>query len=137
MVAIFSILLVTKHQLEGCHFHCCLVTKLCPNLFATPWTVACQPPLSNGFSKQEYWGGLPCPPPGDLPNPEIEPMSLMSPALADGFFTIGATSEREWIPFPSPEDLPDPRIKPMSPAWLADSLPLRHQGKLLVKIDKG
>ena len=44
-------------------------------LFTTPWTTACQDPLSWGFSKQEYWSGLPCPPPGDLPNPEIEPRS--------------------------------------------------------------
>ena len=42
-------------------------------LFATPWTASHQAPLSVGFSKQEYWRGLPCPPPGDLPNPGIEP----------------------------------------------------------------
>ena len=47
-------------------------------LFATPWTVACQAPLSMGFSRQEYWSGLPFPSPGDLPNPGIEPGS---PAL--------------------------------------------------------
>ena len=41
----------------------------------TSWTVACQAPLSMGFSKQEYWSGLPCPSPGDLPNPGIEPRS--------------------------------------------------------------
>ena len=46
--------------------------------FATPWTVACQDPLSMGFSRQEYWSGLPLPSPGDLPNPGIEPGS---PAL--------------------------------------------------------
>ena len=40
-------------------------------LFATPWTVACQAPLSMEFSKQEYWSGLPCLPPGDLPNPGL------------------------------------------------------------------
>ena len=57
-------------------------------LFATPWTVALQAPLSVGFSRQEYWGGLPCPPPGDLPNPGIEPASLKSSALAGRFFTI-------------------------------------------------
>ena len=50
----------------------CLVTKLCPTL-ETPKTVACQAPLSMGFSRQGYWSGLPCPPPGDLPNPGIEP----------------------------------------------------------------
>ena len=51
-------------------------------LFAILWTVVCQAPLSMGFSRQEYWSGLPCPPPGHLPNPGIEPASLMSLALA-------------------------------------------------------
>ena len=50
-------------------------------LFATLWTVALRAPLSMGFSWQEYWSGLPFPPPGDPPNPGIEPMSPMSPAL--------------------------------------------------------
>ena len=50
----------------------------CVWLFATPWTVAHQAPLSMGFSRQEYWNGLPCPLPGDLPNPGIKPRS---PAL--------------------------------------------------------
>ena len=53
----------------------------CVQFFVTPWTVACQAPLSMGFSRQEYWSGLPCLPPGDLPNPGIKPESLMSPAL--------------------------------------------------------
>ena len=57
-------------------------------LFATPGTVAHQAPPSMGFSRQEYWNGLPFPSPGDLPDPETEPASLMSPALAGGFFTI-------------------------------------------------
>ena len=47
-----------------------------------------QAPLSMGFSRQENWNGLPCPPPGDHPDPGIEPMSLMSPALAGEFFTL-------------------------------------------------
>ena len=51
-------------------------------LFATPWTVAHQALLSMGFSRQEYWSGLPCPPPRDLPNPGNEPEPLMSPTLA-------------------------------------------------------
>ena len=42
-------------------------------LFVTPWTVAFQPPLSTAFSRQEYWSGLPLPPPGDLPDPGLEP----------------------------------------------------------------
>ena len=50
-------------------------------LFVTPWTVALQAPLSMGFSRQEYWSGLPCPAPGDLPDPGIEPLSPVSPAL--------------------------------------------------------
>ena len=53
--------------------------------------VARQVPLSMGFLRQEYWSGLPWPPPGDLLNPGIEPMSLMSPALASGFFTTSTT----------------------------------------------
>ena len=57
-------------------------------LFATPWTVAYQAPLSMGFPWQEYWSGLPFPTPGDLPKPGIEPTSLTSPALEGGFFTL-------------------------------------------------
>ena len=60
-------------------------------LFATPWTGACQAPLSMGFPRQEYWSGLPFPPPGDLPDPGIKPVSLVSPALAGGFFTTSIT----------------------------------------------
>ena len=56
-------------------------------LFVAPWTVACQSPLSIEFSSQEYWSGLPCAPPGDLPDPGIEPVSPASPALAGGFLT--------------------------------------------------
>ena len=62
-------------------------------LFATLWTVACHAPLSVGFSRQEYWSGLPCPPPGDLPDPGTEPLSLTSPALAGCFFTTSGTWE--------------------------------------------
>ena len=62
-------------------------------LIATLCTVAYQAPLSMGFSRQEYWSGLPCLPPGDLPNPGLEPMSHMSPALVGGFFTTSATGK--------------------------------------------
>ena len=55
-------------------------------LFATLWTVALQAPLSLRFSKQEYWSGLPLPPPRDFPDPGIKPMSPASPALAGGLF---------------------------------------------------
>ena len=60
-------------------------------LFETPWTKPRQPPLSRGFSRQEYCSGLPCPPLGNLPDPGIEPASHLSPALADGFFTTSIT----------------------------------------------
>ena len=56
-------------------------------LFATPWTVVLQAPLSMGLSKQEYWSGLLFPSPGDLTNPGMESPFLVSPALAGGFFT--------------------------------------------------
>ena len=62
-------------------------------LFVTPWTVACQAPLSMGFSRQEYWSGWPCPLPGDFPSPGVESMSLMYPALVSRFFTTGAPWE--------------------------------------------
>ena len=62
-------------------------------LFTTLWTIAHKAPLSMGFSRQEYWSELPFPPPGDLPNPGIEPGSFMSPSLAGGFFTISAAWE--------------------------------------------
>ena len=53
----------------------------------TPWTVALQTALSVGFPRQEYWSRLSFPPPEDLPDPGIKPMSPVSPALAGGFFT--------------------------------------------------
>ena len=79
----------------------------CVQLCATPWTVAHQAPLSMEFSKQECWSGLPCPPPGDLSHLGIEPASLMSPALADKFFTTSSTwealnlSDQSQIQYPS------------------------------------
>ena len=57
------------------------------NSFKTLWTIAHQAPLSRGLSRQEYWSGLPFPPPGGGANPGVEPASLVSPALAGGFFT--------------------------------------------------
>ena len=62
-------------------------------LFKSLWTVADHAPLSMGFSRQEFYNGRPRPPPGDLPNPGIEPVSLMSPELTGRFFTIGFTWE--------------------------------------------
>ena len=65
----------------------------CIQLFVILWIVAYQLPLSQGFSRKEYWSELPCPPPGDLPDPGVDPVSLMPLALAGGFFTTGATCE--------------------------------------------
>ena len=62
-------------------------------LFATPQTVACQALLSMGFSRQEYWSGLPVSPPGDLPNPGIEATSPASPAVVGELFTTSVTWE--------------------------------------------
>ena len=63
------------------------------HLFVIPWTVACQAPLSMGFSRQEYRSELPCPPTGDLPDLGIKSTSLMSPVLVGGFFTTTGTWE--------------------------------------------
>ena len=72
----------------------CVLSQLsCVPLFVTLWTVGHQAPLSGGFSRQEYWSGLPRPPPGDLLHPGIEPASLTSPALAGRFFTSCTTWE--------------------------------------------
>ena len=70
----------TQLPLGGCTRACSVMSDS-----ATPWAGARQAPLSMEFSRQESWSGLPFPPPGDFPNPGIEP--LMSPALAGGFFT--------------------------------------------------
>ena len=72
---------------------CTLSHFSCVQLFATLWAVACQAPLSMGFPRQENWSGLPYLPPGDLPNPGIEPVSLASPALAGSSFTTRVTWE--------------------------------------------
>ena len=62
-------------------------------LFVTSWTVALQTPLSMEFSRQESWSGLLFPTPGDLPDPEIEPVSLLFPELVGRFFTTSTTWE--------------------------------------------
>ena len=72
--------------------HACILSHFSPvQTFVTLWTF--QAPLSMGFSRQEYWSGLPFPPQGDLPDPGIEPVSLMSSALAGRFLTTSATWE--------------------------------------------
>ena len=74
------------------HMLCAKLLQSCVILCNPMDYIACQAPLSMGISRQEYWSGLPCPSPRDLPNPGTEPTSLTSP-LADGFFTTSATWE--------------------------------------------
>ena len=76
----------------------CVHAKLlqsCSTL-CNPMDCSHQAPLFMGFSRQEYWNGLPCPPPGDLPDSGIKPMSLTSPALAGEFFTTSCTWATLW-----------------------------------------
>ena len=79
---ILLIFLVESHACAGM-LSCYSRVQLCVTL----WTVARQAPLCMGFSRQEYWSGLPCPPPGDLNDPGIEPPSPASASLAGRFFT--------------------------------------------------
>ena len=127
--------------------------------WATLWTVAHWAPLSKGFSRQEYWSGLPCPHPGALPNPGTEPMTLMSPEMPPGkpvdvcvcvlvaqsyltlcnnmdcslpgSFIHGILQARilERVAISFSRDLPNPGIEPRSPALQADSLPSEPPGK--------
>ena len=84
-------------------------------LFATQCTIAQEAPLSMGFSRQEYWSGLPCPPPGDLPNPGIEPESLLSPALVGRFFITSTPGKPDVYVTPSTFTIPSPESEPQIP----------------------
>ena len=76
---------VLLFQMSKVQTHTGSCAQSCPTLYNP---VDCSPaPLSMGFSKQEYWSGLPFPSPGDLPDPRIKPVSPAAPALAGGFFT--------------------------------------------------
>ena len=75
------------------HSRLCVLSCSVMSDSAAPWTVASQAPLSTEFIRQEYWSGLPFPPPQNLPNTGIKPTSLSSPALAPGFFTTSTTWE--------------------------------------------
>ena len=74
---------------------------ICVQLFLVLWIIVCQAPMSTVFSRQEYWSELTFSTPRDLPDPGIEPVSLMSPALEGRFFTSDATWEAQlsktWI----------------------------------------
>ena len=76
-----------------CMYTCMLSCFSCIRLFVPLWIVVHQAPLSMGFSSQEYWSGLPCPPSGDLPDLGTETASLISPDQAGGFFTTNAIRE--------------------------------------------
>ena len=83
---------ITQHPVW--HTVCAVLGRVSHvQLFATLWTVARQAPQSMGFSRQEYWSGLPFPTPGDLPGPRIEPMPFISPVLAGRLFTASGTWE--------------------------------------------
>ena len=104
-----------KYTLTHIHILLVLCVLICfshARLCVTPRTVAHQAPLSMGFSRQGYWSGLPCPPPGHLPHPGIEPSSLRFPTLAGGLLTSSTTWEaltgpssahHEEVPFPPPQ----------------------------------
>ena len=89
---IYNVMLVSGVQQSDSvlHIHVCVPSRFSPT-HCDPTDCSPQAPLSMEFSRQEYWSELPCPSPGDLPNPGIEPPSLRSPALAGGFFTTSTT----------------------------------------------
>ena len=99
--------------------HVCLLSRFSRvQLFVTPWTVAHQAPRPMGFSRQEDYSGLPCPPPGDLPHPGIEPESPKCPALAGRFFTTSATWEAQNNKWRTDSSLPLSLLHtPFSPSW--------------------
>ena len=83
---------VNCSQVHSRKYKCRVVS--CVRLFATPWTIACQAPLSMGFSRQEYWSGLPFPTPGDLPDLGIEPAS---PALQAYSLPSEPLGKPKWV----------------------------------------
>ena len=95
------------HLKNAFQYTLCVLSRFsCVQACATLWTAGHQAPVSMGFSRQEHWSGLPCPPPGDLPDPEIEPTSLTSPVLAGRFFTTAAAAAKSLQSCPT---LYDPR----------------------------
>ena len=96
-------------------------------LFATPWTVACQAPLSMGFSRQEYWSGLPFTSPGDLPNSVIKPAS---PALAGGFFTTEPPGKLHPTVIPDPFSLGRIYTQASLVAQMVKNLPVKQETRI-------
>ena len=115
-----------------CSFVCvyvcvCVCTQTLSHvqLFATPWTVACQSPLYLGFLRQEHWSGLSFPSPGDLPDPGIESIFLTSSALAGRFFTAAP-----------PGKLPDAHLVLYKPGKTASGYYCIHSSAYLWVIGK-
>ena len=98
----------------------------CVQLFATLWIIACKFPLSMGFSRQEYWRGLPCHPPGNLPNPAIKLAFLMSPSLIDKFFTTSTTMEKAMAPHSSTLAWKIPWAEEPDRLWSMGSLRVKY-----------
>ena len=86
---VFRLLVIPRSELKV--WECQSLSRVW--LFATPWTIACQAPPSMRFTRQEYWSGLPCSPPGGLSDPGIYHTSLMSPALTGGFLSTSSSWE--------------------------------------------
>ena len=106
---------LAEDMMVGLSLGDCTLSRV--QLFVTPRTAACQVPLSMGLSRQEYWSGLPCPPPGDLPGPGRK---HRPPALAGGFFTTSATM-RGLVPLQekTPENLVSASLSPSLPLLCA------------------
>ena len=108
LINLSNVNFLKKRVIPGTQMGVCVLSHFSRvHLFVTLWAVVHQVPLSMGFSRQEYWSGLPFSPPGDLPGPGIEPVSPTSPTLAGGFFTSSAT----WVPGRKKH----PEIQPCSP----------------------
>ena len=110
---------------------------LCPTLFAShvlAWTAACQASLSMGFSRQEYWSGLPCPFPGVLHNPGTEPTFLMSPVLAGGFLPLSPPGKPQTSPLLSIVVLSFSLYSHSGP-WLISSVQPREVALLVWEIE--
>ena len=91
---IYNVVLLSSAQQSDSVTHtcaCCHFSRVW--LLVTLWTATCQAPLSMGFSRQEYWSGLPCPFPGNISSLGIKPTSLISPSMTGEFFTTSTTWE--------------------------------------------
>ena len=108
---------------------CCAELLSHVRLFVTPWTLARQAPLYRRFSSQEHWSGLPCPPPGHLPNPGTEPMSPALPVDSYQLSYQGSPWTLEWVAYPFSRESSWSRNRTgVSPALLVDSYQLSYQG---------